>query len=128
MKKIIASIIACTVMLQASPTFAATSGLSESILEFEAITSALGTNPAFQGVIPQNEFITKIKRLTKKVDTLGTVKYGIVTKVISNGMGGHSHEKHHGVYLATLNIAPNPAIGPDVITVVSIVPITSSHE
>lgn len=112
MKKLIFSFIACLAFVQ--PTYAATSGLTESLLEYEAITNAIGA-PDFD-VIPVGEFIIDIKRYKpKQVDTLGTVKYLIETRVIDS--------KQNKLYIAILNVAPNPGIGPNIVTVEKIKPI-----
>ena len=97
---------------------AATSGLTESLLEYEAITNAIGTDPNFENVISANEFIVDIERITRKINVIGTVKYEIVTKEPkTKGRGFRTH-----IYIATLLVAPNPAIGPNIVTVVSIIP------
>ncbi len=127
MKKFAISLIACIAVIQ--PMYAATSALTESLLEYEAITSAIGSDPSFQNVIPQIEFIVDIKRITKQVDVLGEVKYKILTRVPSvdpvEASRGHckKHKKHHRLitYIATLNVAQNPGIGPNIVTVESIV-------
>jgi hypothetical protein len=113
MKKFVVFLIACVVMVQAA--YGATSALTESLLEYEAITSAIGTDPNFQNIIPPNEFIIDIKRLTKHLDVLGDVEYKILTRSLSE------HHHHSIKYIATLNVSPNPGIGPNIITVVSIV-------
>lgn len=131
MKKLVLSLVACFAMVQS--TYAATSALTESLLEYDAIISAIGSNPSFENIIPPNEFIIDIKRLTKQIDILGEVKYEILTRSLSDGTewvfhessSGHSH-KHHKhprpiKYIATLNVAPNPGIGPFIVTVESIV-------
>lgn len=125
MKKYIVSLIACVAM--AHSAYAATSGLTESLLEYEAITSAIGTDPTFQSVIPPTEFIVDIKRITKQLDTIGTVKYKILTRSLSASRGSKSHESNPIKYIATLNVAPNPGIGPNIITVVSIVLVSHHH-
>lgn len=125
MKKFIASFIACLALVQSS--YAATSALTESLLEYEAITTAIGTNPIFENIIPPTEFIIDIKRLTRQVSNLGEVKYGILTRVLTSDSttGCDCHKRHHfsNRYIATLNVAPNQDIGPNVITVVSLVPL-----
>lgn len=131
MKKLAFSLIACLAFTQSS--FAATSALTESLLEYEAITSALGTNPNFQDIIGADEFIIDIKRITRKIDVTGKVKYAIVTRVINDNFveepvsssDRHKHHHHHHhhhthTYIATLDVAPNPEIGPNIVTVVSI--------
>ena len=113
MKKIIIIYLACFAMIQSS--HAAVSPLSESLRELEAINLAIGTNPDFQNVIPQNESIVAVKRVTKELNALGRVEYKILTRS-ANYRGGHCSIK----YLATLDIAPNSGIGPYIIAVVSI--------
>jgi len=139
MKKFAFSLIAGLALIQAS--FAATSALTESLLEYEAITTAIGTNPSFQNVIPPTEFIVDIKRITRQIDNLGQVQYEIVTKTVTANTVGpegidasHSHDKshHHNRstihrYIATLEVTANPGIGPNIVTVVSITPSTTRH-
>ncbi len=124
MKKLAFSLIACLAFTQS--TYAATSALTESLLEYEAITSTIGTNPNFQDIISPNEFIIDIKRITRRIDITGLVKYAIVTRVI-DGAGDQSsserrkHRHHHNnTYVATLDVSPNPGIGPNIVTVLSI--------
>lgn len=134
MKKLAFSLIACLALVQS--TYAATSPLTESLLEYEAITTAIGTDPTFQNIIGTSEFIVDIKRITRKVNTLGIVKYFIKTRVISSegdvnasteGLDMNSDESpasspsyRTNLYIATLNVALNPGIGPNVITVLRI--------
>lgn len=123
MKKFFVLLIASVAMLQSA--HAATSALTESLLEYEAITDAIGTNPDFENVIPQTEFIIDIKRITKQINILGTVKYRIVTqKPTSTGQEAcHKRRKHHRntvEYLAILLVSPNPGVGPNIVTVESI--------
>ena len=144
MKKFAIALITCLAFAQS--TQAATSALTESILEYEQITNALGTNSSFDNVIPANEFIVDIKRITRETAVTGTVKYEIVTELVSENeanIGGYDEannnhdvfdvisdastmKNHHHhrtkVYIATLNVSPNAGIGPNIITVVSITP------
>ena len=134
MKKLFIT-LACLACVQS--TYAATSALTESLLEYEAITNALGTNPSFADVIPPTEFIIDIQRITRKVNIVGTVKYKILTRVlgeneVANGdqdlfdsSSDQHHRKHHRhnrthTYIATLDVEPNPGIGPNIVTVISI--------
>lgn len=119
MKKFITSLIACMAIAQGS--YAATSALTESLLEYEAITFAIGTDPTFQNIIPPTEFIVDIKRLTRQIDSLGEVRYGIITRTVGDGSTCECHRHPLVKYIATLNVTANPGIGPNVITVVSIV-------
>jgi hypothetical protein len=143
MKKLALSLIASLAFIQS--THAATSALTESLLEYEAITSAIGTNPSFENVISATEFIVDIKRITQQVDITGTVKYEILTRILSSPCGinatvehealetrssgshhGHHHCHHNtNTYIATLDVTPNPGIGPNIVTVVSIVKVGS---
>jgi len=138
MKKLAITLIACLAFVQAQ---AATSALTESLLEYEAITFALGTDPSFENIIPQNEFIVDIRRITKGVNVVGTVRYEIFTRVITANeqtdldqdmLETNSHRckkrrRHRPseihAYIATLDVAPNPGIGPNIVTVVSITPV-----
>lgn len=140
MKKTVLSILACFAIIQYS--HAATPPLTESLLEYEAIIDFIG-DPMFD-VIPVTEFITDIKRKTKQVDILGEVKYLITTRIISELSGSPSLEKdlenyelgcHCGhrrhqtnTYLATLTVAPNPGVGPNIVTVDSITKVQSSWQ
>lgn len=131
MKKFVILLITCIAMVQTS--FAATSALTESLLEYNAITNAIGSDPNFQNVIPVDEFIVDIKRLTKRIDILGTVKYGIITRTVTadnnqdDSRSKHRKRNRPHRYIATLNVAQNPGVGPNIITVVSIVPVSSHH-
>lgn len=132
MKKFVMTLMACLATVQS--IHAATSALTESLLEYEAITSAIGTDPNFQNVITPIEFIVDIKRLTRAIDVTGSVKYEILTQIpnsdgsSSNSVHSHSHHHNHPrrttTYIAILDVAPNPGIGPNIITVVS---ISKSH-
>src|SRR3954465_1385903 len=128
MKKLIFSCITCFATV--SSLQAATSGLAESLLEYEAITTALGTNPLFENVIDPTEFIIDIKRITKEVDVTGRVRYKIVTALpgfqldSSRSSSSHHHHHHHHqdrhTYIVTLQVTPNAGIGPNQITVLEI--------
>ncbi len=122
MKKSILTIAACLAFAQIQ---AATPSLIESVFEYEAITNAIG-DPN-QTVIPQTEFVTDIRRLTHEVDSLGTVRYKIVTRVQNNnapvatGMvdcGCHHNRTNN--YIAELLVEPNPGVGPNIVTVIGI--------
>lgn len=124
--------LTCLALVQSG--YAATSALTESLLEYEAITSAIGSDPNFQNVIDVTEFIVDIRRLTRQINVLGVVKYEIVTRLsqaftqfkASDEMvenpgksdKGHHHRTH--TYIARLNVQQNPGIGPNIITVLSI--------
>lgn len=127
MKKLVLTVVACIAMMQGH---AATSSLVESLLEYQAINDALGSNPSFENIIPSTEFIVDIQRTTREVNTLGIVRYEIVTRT-SNGNDntqGHKrcrkrrHSENTNTYLAELNVAVNPGIGPNIVTVISIIP------
>ncbi len=137
MKKLALTLMACLAI--GSYAHAATSALTESLLEFEAITSAIGTDPDFENVIGPAEFIFDIHRITRQIDVLGKVKYEILTVeprsthlanktcVIceqnnKTGCGRNNKNRIHK-YIAILNVEPNPGIGPNIITVVNIKPI-----
>ncbi len=117
MKKFIICLIACVSMVQSA--YAATSALTESLLEYEAITSGIGTNPSFENIIPVTEFIVDIKRITKQINVLGTVKYEILTLPVSDGS---IKKKQTPIkYIAILDVSPNPGVGPNIVTLISIV-------
>lgn len=132
MKKLFITLVACLAFAQ---SHAATSALTESLLEYEAITSALGTDPVFENIIPTSEFIIDIKRITHRINITGTVRYKIVTRTVtasesaddeleaSSSHHHHHHKNKYHFYIAELNVAPNPGIGPNIVTVVSITPI-----
>lgn len=120
MKKFITSLIACMAIAQGS--YAATTALVESLLEYEAITSAIGgVDPIFQNIIPPTEFIVDIKRLTRQINVLGEVRYGILTRTVGDGSVCECHKHPIVKYIATLNVAPNTGLGPNIVTVLSIV-------
>jgi len=122
MKKTLFSLIACLVFSQAS--FAAESPLVESGNEIVAIVDA------FTGVdttIPAGQFIVDIRRKTKAVFTTGKVNYIVVTRLPTGTTNDHCGRNAKKIrcqtYLVTLDVEANPAIGPNVITVTSIVPL-----
>lgn len=126
MKKYILALIASVAISQSM--YAAQPPLAESLSEYEAIVSALSFNPDFQGIISVDESIIDIKRITKEVNTPGTIKYKIVTRIGETvtlaRRSRHCHNGNTKTYIATLLVTPNPDIGPLIIEVVSIVPIT----
>lgn len=115
MKKFVLSLIACFAIVQS--TYAATPPLTESLLEYEAIISAIG-DPSFD-TIPTTEFIIDIKRISKRIDNLGEVKYKIVTVSLNEGSDFPRIK-----YIATLHVFQNPGVGPNIVTVDSIVRVT----
>lgn len=143
MKKFALSLVACLALVQSA--YAATSPLAESLLEYEAITSAIGTDPNFDSIINPSEFIVDIQRITKQVNVLGNVEYKILTRLpppptalshcesSSSSSSSHKHKHHHHhhhhhnletrTYIVTLSVEPNPEIGPNIITVISITPL-----
>jgi hypothetical protein len=128
MKKFALTLLASFALAQSA--HAATSALVESLLEYDSITSFIGA-PTFT-VIPQTEFIVDIKRITRQIDVLGEVVYRIVTKGPSDGdldSDNHCHRHHANshVYIATLLVSPNPGVGPNIVTVLSIVPVSHLH-
>lgn len=120
MKKTAFCLIAMFAVLQSSLAFSATSALTESILEYNAILSSI--NGQFPEVIPSTEFIVDIARKTKKIAVFGEVKYVIQTCTISN----KNKCKKSQFYLATINVARNIGVGPNMITVISIEPLKSN--
>lgn len=120
MKKIVLTLIAF--LAYAYSTHAATSALTESLLEFEAITDYIGA-PSFT-VIGPNEFIVGINRITRRIDTLGVVKYELCTRELRATTDDGSDDSDNGgrenCYEATLFVAPNPGVGPNIVTVTSI--------
>lgn len=132
MKKFATALLACFAMVQS--TYAATSALTESLLEYEAIISAIGSNPSFENVIPVTEFIVDIERITRQINILGEVKYEILTRLVGDdpgsrceAKGGHKGRSRPIRYVATLNVAANPGVGPNIVTVVSIVKSQKHH-
>lgn len=138
MKKLAITLIACLACFQSAQ--AATSALTESLLEYEAITNFIG-EPGFTTIGP-NEFIVDIKRITRHIDILGIVQYEILTRLVTNETddiataavdvearhshshsdrrGRHHHHRTTNTYVATLTIVANPGIGPNIVTVDSI--------
>jgi hypothetical protein len=115
MKNIVIFLVTCLAFVQ-STTYAATSALTESLLEYEAIVSGIGTDPTFQGIISNNEFIVDMVRKTRRLDVTGTVKYFIETCTINN----QNRCRKTRLYLATLSVQPNPGIGPNIVTLVDL--------
>lgn len=131
MKKFAFSLIASFALIQSA--HGATTALVESLLEYTAITNALG-DPV-QTIIPPQEFVIDIKRITKQINVLGEVRYKIVTRRpwdsfwwdVERSDCSHHHNRHYhdntNLYIATLLVSPNPGIGPNIITVLSIVKV-----
>ena len=115
MKKFILSLIASMAFIQSS--YAAVSPLSQSLREYEAITLAIGIDPIFD-IIPQNEFIVGINRITRPIDSLGKVRYQVLTRSLEDGRRRSTTE-----YIMTLIVTPNEAIGPNVITVTNFIKV-----
>lgn len=119
MKKFVTSLVACLAILQSA--HAATPALTESLLEYEAITNAIG-DPGFT-VIPVTEFIVDIKRITKQINVLGEIRYKIVTQdaaTVDDGCGCHNNRRKEHKYIAVLLVSPNPGIGPNIVEVLRI--------
>jgi hypothetical protein len=117
MKKLTLILFTCVALSQAA--HAAVAPLYGSVLEYEAITYGIGTNPHFQDVIHPSEVIITIKRMTKQVNTIGEVDYEIVTeRPLANGEA----DLQTKTYIAKVNVARNPGIGRNLITLVSITP------
>ncbi len=129
MKKFLAALIISFAFIQSS--YAIPSNLGESLIEYDAILNS----PLIQTSISQAEFIIDIKRVTKSI-TATTVFYEIKTllfetegtnaNVINSDiieMGHHSHTKELK-YKVKLLLTPNPQIGPPLVDVVSITPIS----
>lgn len=135
MKKLTFAFIACLALFQ-SATDAAIPALNASLLEYEAITFAIGNNPDFQTIIDPNEFIVDIRKMRTKVDA-ETITYRITTRTrddelvhiasaelrAENDAENHSnkydrckhhHHKHHhkyhpiNLYIAELKVSVNP--------------------
>lgn len=104
---------------------AATTALTQSLLEYEAITNFIGA-PGFTTIGP-DEFIVDIKRQTREIDVLGVVEYTICTRRVTANILNENENEHdannpgHIDYLATLFVSPNPGIGPNIVTVLGIV-------
>jgi hypothetical protein len=121
MKKLALVIIASLAYLQTAQ--AATTALVESLLEYNAITAYIGA-PGFTTIGPA-EFIIGIDRITRSVDVVpGIARYRICTRIVTAGMdedGLETEGRVYHEYIATLSITPNPGIGPNIVTVLSIV-------
>lgn len=120
MKKLLLLLVASASLMQSS--YAAIPPLAESLNEYAAITSAIGTNPAFQNIIPVTEFIVDIKRITKQLNILGEVQYRITTRNPAIRRCCQSR------YIATLNVAPNSGLGPFIVTVESLVKVLPNQQ
>lgn len=131
MKKIMLSLVTSFALMQSVQ--AIPSNLGESLIEYSAIIDS----SLLQSTIPQSEFIIDIKRKTKSL-TATTVIYEVVTRVSGNSeiealMTHCSHSSHHdggqrsqiNKYSVQLVFTPNPQVGPPIITVVSVEPISS---
>lgn len=136
MKKFAFGLIACLAMVQSAYAITATSPLINSLTEYEAITDAIGA-PSFD-VIPSTEFIVDIKRITRRIDITGEVRYAILTRSTitdpwsedheSNVEKGHHHRHYHVIkYIATLLVTQNSGVGPNTVTVLSIDRVDHHH-
>lgn len=129
MKKLILTLTACC--LAFTQAHAATTILVESLLEYDAIINAIGgVDPNLANVIPSTESITDVRRLTNDVNIYGTVRYKITTRVPNvqeeplierELVVCPCHQKSHN-YNAELFVEPNPGIGPNIVSVISITP------
>lgn len=84
------------------------SNLGESLREYEAIIKS----PKLTKVIPQAEFIIKIDRITKCFDA-EIVHYKVVTTIPDEEGSQHA-------YNVTLELVPNPKLGPPIAKVLSV--------
>lgn len=152
MKKLTFSLIACIACFQAlqADAPALTSPVNLSLQHYEAITHTLATNPEFQNVIPEGEFITNLRVQRRSINvTEGNVYVNITTRLPykkrvvadreetlagtteqSQLTSHHSHgrcknKRGNGgkTYMATLLLTPSSEGTPPSITVVSIEPI-----
>ncbi len=127
MKKLAFSLIASLAIFQSG--FAAVTALSESLNEYDAVVSAIGTSSEFSST----EFVVDIKRVTEEVNILGTVRYRIVTRDIADlnaaecGCEHHHRRDRTHQYLAVLDVAANTIPGSNIITVISIEPISRTN-
>ena len=137
MKKIVFSLIACFAFIQSAQ--ALTSILGESLNEYNTLVNAIDTT--FMGTISENELITDIRRQSTKTTFSKTFKVHYLIRTFlprSSDLTAdvnldtleahhHSHPRSKKIHLydALLSISPNAAIGPPVVTVVSITPICS---
>ena len=115
MKKLLLTIAASLSIVGSAQ--AALSNLYQSAAYFTAIISS----SQFGTVIPPNQFVTEIKRKTSNIDAAEAV-YEIKTRDAETIQGSHSHHPHTHKYYAHITVTPNPGIGPDILTVTSIVP------
>lgn len=150
MKKFLFSLIACFAWMQSG--HAITSTLNQSINIYEAILSAVSTGD----VISQNEFIIDVERKTRGIDLGNSILYQITTVLPdlesssavakfdppgsdedfnADEYTAHHHRhrhRHHNrktiKYAAVISVTPNPAIGPPVVTVISITPVSHHAE
>lgn len=140
MKKFIIALVAGFAFIHSAQ--AIPSNLGQSLIEYEAIVSS----PLVTEVIPQSEFIIDIERITKSL-TATTLIYQITTLVQKpahaeshSGVeveledeadydSSRSHRRNsHNKYKVKIKVTPNPQIGPPILTVVSVTPISShSH-
>lgn len=134
MKKLTFCLLACLACFQSSSALelgeelenqlllrqqvGATSALTESLFEMEAILEAVGSEQ-FPNVVGQNEFVVSLFRETQKLDVTGKVNYILETCTIGN----RDNCKRVRKYLVIIRVKPNPGIGPRIIKVLSIEPI-----
>jgi hypothetical protein len=147
MKKLMMAMVTLASLAFNQPAQAAVSNINESFHEYQTIISA---DFAIETVIPQNEFIVDIRRLTRDIEiTVPTDVYYRITTKIPEGIEGiittieteingesahshshshsHSHRRHrdpYNRYIVHLLVTPNPGIGPNIVTFISIQPET----
>lgn len=134
MKKILFSLVASFAFVQSAQ--ALTSPLNQSIGVYQSILNAI--NPL--AVIPQDEYIVEIKRLTKGVDLGSEIHYLIKTvsgtatnsvnatnfsaELEENRFDMNCHRNHHHNhnthrYDVVVSVTANPLIGPPIVQVIS---------
>lgn len=133
MKILLSLTIALLSLMQ--PAIAATTNLVQSIFEIQSILNS----PLILSVIPQTEFIFDIQRKTQSTDLDDLPKvviYDITTRLTSDSTTTVLVDDHLLLlndrtitkkYKVQLTLSTNPVIGPPVITVDSITPISCHH-
>ncbi|MFI0435525.1 MAG: hypothetical protein ACH350_07365 [Parachlamydiaceae bacterium] len=112
MKKLAFCLLACFACLQFNHASAAVAPFGESVLLMEAVLNAT-VDPEFSGLFSTTDVVVRLDRLTKEVNKYGRSKY-ILETVTPNA---HNFPHRANLYLVTVDVQPNPAIGPNIITV-----------
>ena len=122
MKKTFLTLLSCFACLQSSYTFGAIAPFGESILIMDAILSATA-DEQFRDLFSPTDFALRLDRKTKKVNEYGLAEYIFETCTPNT----NNNCVKSNLYMVVVDVAKNPDIGGNIITVVDIKPIKAHH-